>query len=394
MALPTDEDFAPVAHGLARGARAFFGRLTQRGAAEDRPLSPVAVEESAWREMRRNTRAWPEYTEAPNGFLIRVSPDDWKDYWGICAGRKALSVSAHLLQCAAERDLWIAGRPQVRFVEDQSLRRGAVVVDSSFVEVDGGPAPKPAAQTQPEGIVSAGFSPAREYAAGDVPSDPGSTQPELGLTRIMSRLDLQDQTLVAPATTTQATLDDTLGQTMGTEPMEPLVEVPEYGDLDTTAWNPALHPDVDEAEDVTPDAEKTTVMRPDDYATKTVAAEPPADDPAGTPADEAWLVGARGFRMLVRPGDVIGAVDDEGPVPEDVNIRLDVRYFPGVEPKQLKLDLVDGIWMLTNLARTGTSLGSTNGGRVLVTDSTPHELHDGDVITMGEDRPLRFEAQS
>lgn len=68
------------------------------------------VDECAWREVRRNTRAWPDYTEAPNGVVVHVSQEDWKDYWGVCQDRKGASVAAYLLRRASERGLWIAGR--------------------------------------------------------------------------------------------------------------------------------------------------------------------------------------------------------------------------------------------------------------------------------------------
>ena len=387
MALPTDEELAPVARGFARGARALFGRLTQRGSSEARPLSPVDVDECAWREVRRNTRSWPDYTEAPNGVLVHVSPEDWKDYWGVCQDRKAASVAAYLLRRAAERDLWIAGRPQVSFVEDESLQRGSVTAESSFVEVPHRAAP--AAQTEPEGIASDDFLPAREYASGRVTLDADATQPAMDLTRVIQRSDGAGDTSVLGSQAAVAAGIGRSGDTVEMEALEPEVEVPAGSELDATAWGDPFAVD---AEDATSAADETRVLRSEDVASYLAANEEtqPADEPL---PDEAWLVGSRGFRMLVRPGDVIGAVDDNGPVPEDVNIRLDARYFHGVEAKQMRLDKDGDQWMLTNLAKGGTSLGSTTGGRALVVDSEPRPLHDGDVITMGEDRPLRFEAQ-
>ena len=386
MALPTDDDLAPVARGLARGARAVFGRLVQRGPEEARPLSPMDVDECAWREVRRNTRAWPDYTEAPNGVVVHVSQEDWKDYWGVCQDRKGASVAAYLLRRASERGLWIAGRPQVSFVEDEALQRGSVRAESAFVDVPHRAAP--AAQTEPESIAGDDFLPAREYASGRVSLDTDATQPAMGLTRVMGQ---PGDTAAAGATSSLhvQTAEVPAGGTLEMEALDPEVEVPAGSELDATVW---ADPFAEDAEDAASAADETRVMRPEDIASQLEEdqGEAAADSPL---SDEAWLVGSRGFRMLVRPGDVIGAVDDNGPVPEDVNIRLDARYFHGVEAKQMRLDRQDGQWMLTNLAKGGTSLGSTTGGRALVVDSEPRPLHDGDVITMGEDRPLRFEAQ-
>lgn len=108
-------------------------------------------------------------------------------------------------------------------------------------------------------------------------------------------------------------------------------------------------------------------------------------------AGESYLVGEGSFRMAVQSGDCIGAVRPGESVPEEVNVRLDADAFPYVAAKQCTIGILDGRWAITNHSPYGTKLVTHDGTRLMLREPMPHALHEGDMLYLGTDRPLRFE---
>ena len=104
------------------------------GPQDQRQLDPLTVNYAAWNAMRRSTREWPHYKEAPNSLEIYVSPEDWEDYWCIDAGRKEEAIAAYVRARSAEKGYWMAGDPQVVILQDDTIEIGGIDVVCQFVE--------------------------------------------------------------------------------------------------------------------------------------------------------------------------------------------------------------------------------------------------------------------
>lgn len=341
---------APGIHGLVRRIRRFLaGRGLRVGATG--PLDPLVVDNEAWRTMRRSVRPWPDYKEAPNAYRILVSAQDWEEYWGIDAQRKADNVSRYLLKQAADKDYWIAGAPQVSFEESDELAQGDVRVLPSFAET--------AERAQP--VSRSAVSPSEAYA--------GS----------------REAVAEVPA-----------------EEREPRWD----GPADRTA--PMMRPQVAPGQDdslaerlryAMPDAspDETVILRRVESPAPAGEGGPEAEGPDDTvvlPADVppvAYLTDGADFRMAVHPGDVIGAVREGQEVPDDVNLRLDGETFPDVEPRHLSLAATAAGWTVTDLAECGTKLRRASGEEVTLRQGDVASIGEGDVVCLGSDHPLTFE---
>lgn len=391
MAIDDELGLGPSLHNLFRRIRELLGHAAGDGSREERPLDPMVVDRAAWRAMRRNARTWPSYKEAPNRFEILVSQADWDDYWGVDPERKAESVTSYLLHQAADRGLWIGGTPQVSFAASDEVTRGSVRIEASFAEstdkahpvtaadelkVEGGLQPAQAyLEDKPDGTpdLSAMAASAREVEPGaHVPAD------ETVVVRRAHPAAGQDQDPWAPRVRrSRGLLKGRQRERDEERESEELQDVPESVREQLTGANP----------------DETIVLdRPNMSLDDTQAVPHPVrPEMASAPVPEvAYLLGDGGFRMLVHPGDVIGAVQGELEMPDDVNVRLDGRGFPGVEPRQLALNLEDGAWTLTDYPESGTTIDRIDGGSETVRAGETVKLHDGDVIYLGPTRPLRF----
>lgn len=390
MAIDDELGLGPSLHNLFRRILGFFGRSAGHGSKGDRPLDPMVVDSEAWRAMRRNARTWPSYKEAPNRFEIKVSQADWSDYWGIDPERKSESVTSYLLHQAADRGLWIGGTPQVSFSASDEVTRGNVQVEASFAESTDKAHPITA---KDELEVEGGLQPAQAYLD-DKPDDtsdlssasvagrevePGTRVPadETVVVRRAQPVAGQGQDPWAvPARRSRGLRRDRKQEDQRQE-AEELQEVPESVREQLAGANP----------------DETIVLdRPNTSLDDTQAVPHPVrPEMAIKPVPEvAYLLGDGGFRMLVHPGDVIGAVQGELEMPDDVNVRLDGRGFPGVEPRQIALNLEDGVWTLTDYPESGTTVDRIDGGSETVRAGETVKLNDGDVIYLGPTRPLRF----
>lgn len=123
---------------------------------------------------------------------------------------------------------------------------------------------------------------------------------------------------------------------------------------------------------------------------KVADATPVAFEPADA-VGKASLTDDGGFRLTLSSGDTIGAVADEGDVIEDVNVRLDKSAFRYLERRQCAIGVIDGRWKIVNYSSKGTKLVCATGMRLMLLESVPYPLEDGDTIYLGADRPLRFE---
>lgn len=358
MVLVEDElGLAPGIHNLLRRLRGLLSKMGVGSGSASRPLDPMVVDHEAWRMMRRNVRTWPDYREAPNGFQIGVSQPDWDEYWGIDTERKADSVARYLLKQASDKDLWIAGRPQVAFSVSDDVARGEVSIAVSFAE-SSVKAHRVEAGDMPE--LDAGIGPAGSFL-GDGPAKKVSP----------------DSTVVVPRR-----------------------QYPRGGRVAApTTWGQPAVSVVPEETIVLP---RPTAPVADPQATQALTAPTALDAPSMASSDAtellpievpraAYLMDDKGFRMLVHPGDVIGAVHEGESMSADVNIRLDGRGFPDVEPRHLSLAATADGWTVTDLATTGTVIETVAGERrTLETDETA-ALSEGDVIYLGPERPLRFQ---
>lgn len=366
MVLIDDElGLAPGVHSLWQRLRRF---LSKRGIGRDpqheRPLDPMVVDHEAWRVMRRSTRTWPDYREVPNSFRIGVSKADWDEYWGIDTTRKSDNVARYLVRQAADKDLWIAGTPQVEFFSSEEVPRGEVSVEASFAEARG-----KAHKVEPSDLPTPdyGIAPAASYAedSEDVPS------------ATVTSKHARPQTKVSPDSTVVV-------RRGGERPAEEDV-------LSTDAWEQTM-PTVSPGETVVLPRPTMPVHGADD--TQTLGSSVIPDETEVLPLDvprSAYLVDDAGFRMLVHPGDVIGAVHDGESMSADVNIRLDGRGFPHVEPRHLSLAATASGWTVTNLAQSGTRIDDSEGkSRTLGLDEVAL-LHEGDTLYLGPERPLRFQ---
>lgn len=111
-------------------------------------------------------------------------------------------------------------------------------------------------------------------------------------------------------------------------------------------------------------------------------------------AGEAYLTDNHGFRLVLKSGDCIGAVqedDEEDEFPAEVNVRLDGAGFPYVASKQCQLGVVDGRWTVRNFSAHGTMLVTADGMRLMLLECEPYPIGEGDVLYLGPERPLRFE---
>ncbi len=341
MQIPNDRDLVLALRRLARWERSAIRRTPLAEALPARPLSPLDVDEAASSELRRNVRRWPDRTEAPNRYVVSVGREDWDDYWGVDQDRKAREVSSYLGREAQARGITLPGTAQVSFELDGSVTRGTCRVASSFAEVQ-----EPSPRQEPRARQEARPRPAAAAPRDERPQgQPAAVRPS----------HMSDATTV----------------------------------LDASAW------DMDgDGPDATPaDAGITAAI-----ADATPVAAPAAEAGAARERtvllsdDAAALVDDGGFRMVVRPGDVVGAVRSGELVPSNVNLRLDGRGFPGVEPCHLGFGLTPEGWTVTNFASGGTRIRTRGGQQLHYVDTRPHRIADGDTIYMGPDRPLRFMA--
>ena len=122
-------------HRFRRWMRNRIGVVGKSAGPQDqRQLDPLTVNYAAWNAVRRATREWPHYKEAPNSIEIYVSLEDWEDYWCIDAGRKEEAIGAYVRARAAEKGYWMAGDPQVVILQDDALEIGDIDVVCQFVE--------------------------------------------------------------------------------------------------------------------------------------------------------------------------------------------------------------------------------------------------------------------
>lgn len=364
---------APGLHNLFRRLLDFLSKRGVPAARRERPLDPMVVDHETWRVMRRNVRSWPDYREAPNSFRVEVSKPDWDEYWGIDTTRKAESVARYLLKQAADRDLWIAGTPQVAFEASEDVARGGIVVSASFAESKER-AHRASADELPGERGSVG--PASAFRGGD----PDST------------MQFQTGTLHPVGATASASPDDTVvapraRHAQTSRPRDPRATRPLSAD--ETIVLPRATSLVSDLEDT---EERT---RPEASAEPASApAKPESTVTEVLPIDvarSAYLLDDGGFRMMVHPGDVIGAVHEGEAMAPDVNIRLDGRGFPDVEARQLSLAATAEGWTITDLAASGTRVDAATGeSRVLGPDEAM-ALSEGDVVYLGAKRPLRFQ---
>lgn len=313
MTTPIENELGlgPVMHRFRRWSRKVISRLGNGAAPEDRrSLDPLTVNYAAWHEVRRTVREWPQYKEAANSLEILVSPEDWEDYWGIDSARKEAGVAAYVCARAAEKGYWIAGEPQIRVMEDDTIDVGEVEVVCQFVE--------PLEEEKP--AVASGMDTAKHEPVQPRQQNAGAT---MGLPR--------NQQAMAQR------------------------QVAAKNDEDTPKDSPTLR-FVDESKDA-----------------------------------EAFLTDEHGFRLVLKPGDCIGAVSEDEEVPPEVNVRLDAVGFPYVESKQCSLEVVDGRWMVTNYSKHGTQLVDAKGRRLMLGMSEPYPIAEGDKLYLGPERPLRFE---
>lgn len=380
MAIDDELGLGPALHNLWRRICELFGR-SGSGRAE-RPLDPMVVDHEAWRAMRSGARTWPDYKEAPNRFAVRVSQADWDEYWGIDPDRKAESVTRYLLRQAADRDLWVAGEPKVSFSASDEISRGGVAVSASFAE-NGGAAGSGESSEADEAVLK----PAKDYlrdSPGDAPEPSGAER---------------DARVVEPGAHVPADETVVVRRARPSAEQDPwqMPSRPEGGSRRRRSRGRLREEQVpdDVREQLTgANPDETIVLdRPNTTLDDTQAVPRPVrpEMAAQKPASKvAYLLGEGGFRMLVHPGDVIGAVQGELEMPGDVNVRLDGRGFPGVEPKQLRLDLGDAGWTLTDYPESGTTVDRIAGGTETVRAEETVGLNDGDVIYLGPTRPMRF----
>lgn len=122
-------------HRFRRWMRNRIGVVGKSAGPQDqRQLDPLTANYAAWNAVRRATREWPHYKEAPNSVEIYVSPEDWEDYWCIDAGRKEEGIAAYVRARAAEKGYWMAGDPQVVILQDDAIEIGDLDVVCQFVE--------------------------------------------------------------------------------------------------------------------------------------------------------------------------------------------------------------------------------------------------------------------
>lgn len=384
MAIDDELGLGPALHNLFRRIRNFIARSTGHGSQVERPLDPMVVDHEAWLAMRRNARTWPDYKEAPNRFEISVSQADWDEYWGVDPERKAETVARYLLRQAADRGLWIAGAPEVTFSASEDVARGGVTVSASFARSAGKAHPVTSEDMPGEG----GIEPAKAY----LHDGPGNTSDLSAVARVQSREVEPGARVAAEETVVVKRPRPAAG---GNDPWERPTRRRRASHgmrAEERREEAQVSEEVrEQLEGASPD--KTIVLdRPNTSLDDTQAVPRPVRPGVVTgPVPEvAYLLGDGGFRMLVHPGDVIGAVQGELGMPDDVNVRLDGRGFPGVEPRQLKLDVGKDGWSLTDYPESGTTIDRIGGGSETVRAGETAQLHDGDVIYLGPTRPMRF----
>lgn len=165
---------------------------------------------------------------------------------------------------------------------------------------------------------------------------------------------------------------------------------PAEGEGPTPASNTAEHPVLDAG--VSAREAALTSPLPEEPSQDRVSSTIRFMDPKT--AGEACLTDEHGFRLVLKSGDCIGAVqegDEEGCFPAEVNVRLDGAGFPYVAPKQCQLGVVGGRWTVTNFSDHGTMLVTAEGARLMLGEPEPYPIAEGDVLYLGPERPLRFE---
>lgn len=157
----------------------------------------------------------------------------------------------------------------------------------------------------------------------------------------------------------------------------------------------AAHEPLDVQRHIGKDAALTGVLWPDEQASPEAG-----DEPSGTlrfidknSAGQAILTDGNAFKLVLNSGDCIGVVREGEDVPAEVNVRLDAEGFPYVDSKQCVLEVVDGRWTVTNFAYHGTMLVTKDGTRLMLGETEPYPIHEGDVLYLGPEHPLRFELQ-
>lgn len=108
---------------------------------------------------------------------------------------------------------------------------------------------------------------------------------------------------------------------------------------------------------------------------------------------KAWLVNGP-FCLMVRSGDVLGAVGQGREVPPEVNVRLDASAFRYVAPKHLGLSYENGQWLVVGYAERGTTVRLGTGERYVIRAGECLPIQDGDQLELGAERPLTFRTQT
>lgn len=333
-------------------------KLGSAASGEPVGLDPATVEESCWRQMKRNRRTWPSYVEAPNCYTVQVSAADWDAYWGVGRQRKQQAIAQSLAQRASSHELWLDGQvPTVLIERSEQLSVGQCEVRASFVEKDdAGSQPQPQPQPQPRAAA------ARAAHMSTAQVDDADVAEVAGF---------DDAAYARPTRTVWVSRTPLAGEAArrgGTSPAG------DEAQADGVPAMPAVEPPVD-----------TLDEDPDEGVT----AHPLVRDTTR----KAWLVNGP-FCLMVRSGDILGAIGQGREVPPEVNVRLDASAFRYVAPKHLGFSYEKGQWLVVGYAERGTTVRLGTGERYVIRAGECLPIQDGDQLELGAERPLTFRTQA
>lgn len=400
-----DEDLKRLARQLGsyaeQGVRAGVRAVARRARVADpfgpQRLEPSGLADECWRAIKKNTRSWPQYTEAPNCLLVRVSPDDWDAYWGVESARKQEAIARSLAQRCSRRELWVdGGVPHVVLQRGEGVAAGTCEVRASFAareasgKVDGASCSEPGVDDVATDAHVAEAMVAEPAAAEPTPATLAVARAQDEPTRYVPRH--APSHMGVPTEETAFAMDDAASDTDAPEASASRDDAPKPA----TDAEPVAHADPNGAAHDGPNvvADMADWDVPQADAMDARDSDEDYDQLPDHPlmVDEsrrAWLVRGQ-FCLMVHSGDIVGAVGREVKTPDDVTVRLDASAFRYVAPKHLGFSFEKGSWVVVDYAMRGTTIRKASGERYVIMRGEVMELEDGDVIEFGAERPLEF----
>lgn len=399
-----DEDLKRLARRLGsyaeQGVRAGVRAVARHAHVADpfgpQRLEPAGLADECWRAIKKNTRSWPQYMEAPNCLLVHVSPEDWDAYWGVETARKQEAIARSLAQRCSQRELWVdGGVPQVILRRGENVVAGTCEVRASFVAR--GPNEKPgnddtADETTVSESMAADSATVEPTPARQATADSASAEPAVAGTATAGAADEASRYVPrhvpshmgAPTQEPAKMTADAAAMANATDAGPSKASAPEAADDVGTAARGGANDIADTADWDVPQVDAIDERDSDeDYD------ESPDHPLVVDESRRAWLVRGQ-FCLMVHSGDIVGAVGKDSQVPNDVTVRLDASTFRYVAPKHLGFSFEKGVWLVVDYAMRGTTVRKASGARYVIMRGETMELEDGDVIEFGAERPLEF----